>query len=314
MTNTTSTSTSAGTAAAPATLVTGATGTTGRRVTAGLIAEGTRVKAAARTAGRVTAHTGAEAVRFDWNEPATWTEALDGVDRAYLVPPTGSPDPAAVMLPFLRQARAAGVRRAVLLSSSAIPAGGPAVGRVHEQLPGLFEEWAVLRPSWFMQNFAGSAPHARTIREDGAILTAAGDGRVGFVDADDIAAVAVRALTGERAPDTDLILTGPQALSYTDAAAIISDVTGRPVVHRQLTYEELRDRWAARIPLEFATMLARMDRAIAEGAEDRTSDTVERITGRPPGTLRAFVERELRAGASRAHEPAEYHSPGPQRP
>ncbi|WP_030761556.1 NAD(P)H-binding protein [Streptomyces sp. NRRL F-2664] len=282
--------------ATPATLVVGATGTTGRRVTAGLLAEGRRVKAAARTA---TPHPGAQSVRFDWNEPATWADALDGVDRAYLVPPTGSPDPASVMLPFLHRARAAGLRRAVLLSSSAIPAGGPAVGRVHEELPRLFGQWAVLRPSWFMQNFAGSAPHARTIREDGTILTATGDGRVGFIDAEDIAAVAVRCLTGEDAPDTDLVLTGPEALSYADAATVITEVTGRPVVHRQLTFEQLRDRWAAATPLEFATMLARMDRAIADGAEDRTSDTVERLTGRPPGTLRSFVEREMRAAASR---------------
>ncbi|MEU6298094.1 NmrA family NAD(P)-binding protein [Streptomyces erythrochromogenes] len=278
-----------------ATLVIGATGTTGRRVTAGLVAKGRRVKAAGRTP---TPQPGAQPVRFDWNEPATWTGALDGADRVYLVPPTGSPDPAEVMLPFLHLARGAGVRRAVLLSSSAIPAGGPAVGRVHEQLPALFEEWAVLRPSWFMQNFAGSAPHARTIRDDGAILTAAGDGRVGFIDAEDIAAVAVHALTDGQAPNTDLILTGPQALSYADVAAIVTEVTGRPVVHRPLTFEELRDRWAAEIPLEFATMLAAMDRAIADGAEDRTSDTVERLTGRPPGTLRAFVEREVRAAAS----------------
>ncbi|MER5928951.1 NAD(P)H-binding protein [Streptomyces sp. NPDC002054] len=273
-----------------ATLVIGATGTTGRRVTAGLSAEGHRVKAAGRSATPVA---GAEAVRFDWNEPATWGEAVDGVDRVYLVPPIGSSDPAAVMLPFLRQARAAGVRRAVLLSSSAIPAGGPAVGQVHKELPGLFEEWAVLRPSWFMQNFAGSTPHARSIRDEGAIMSASGDGRVGFIDAEDIAAVAVRALTDDQAPNTDLILTGPQTLSYADVAAVIAEATGRPVVHRQLTFEELRDRWAAEIPMEFATMLAGMDRGIAEGAEDRTSDTVQRLTGRPPGTFRGFVEREV---------------------
>ncbi|MFD7487546.1 NmrA family NAD(P)-binding protein [Streptomyces mirabilis] len=273
-----------------ATLVIGATGTTGSRVVAGLIAEGHRVKAAGRSATPVE---GAEAVRFDWNEPATFGAALDGVDRVYLIPPIGSSDPAAVMLPFLRLARSAGVHRAVLLSSSAIPAGGPAVGQVHQALPGLFEQWAVLRPSWFMQNFAGFTPHARSIREDGVILTATGDGRVGFVDAEDIAAVAVRALTDEQAPDADLILTGPQALSYDDVAAIITEVGGRPVVHRHLTFDQLRDRWAAEIPLEFATMLAGMDRAIADGAEDRTSDTVQRLTGRPPGTFRAFAEREL---------------------
>lgn len=272
------------------TLVIGATGTTGRRVATGLIAEGHRVKAGSRSATPVA---GAQAVRFDWNEPATWGEALDDVSRLYLIPPVGSSDPAAAMLPFLREARTAGVHRAVLLSSSAIPAGGPAVGQVHQALPSLFEEWAVLRPSWFMQNFAGATPHARSIRDEGAIMSASGEGRVGFIDAEDIAAVAVRALTDDRAPNTDLILTGPQTLSYSDIAAIITEATGRPVEHRQLTFEQLRDRWAAEIPMEFAVILAGMDRAIAEGAEDRTSDTVQRLTGRPPGTFRAFVEREV---------------------
>ncbi|AWZ08325.1 MULTISPECIES: NmrA family NAD(P)-binding protein [unclassified Streptomyces] len=274
----------------PTTLVIGATGTTGRRVAAGLSAEGHRVKAAGR---RATPVAGGQGVLFDWNEPSTWDGALDGVERAYLVPPVGSPDPASVMLPFLHRARTAGVRRAVLLSSSAIPAGGPAVGQVHQALPGLFGQWAVLRPSWFMQNFTASTPHGRSIRAEGAVMSASGEGRIGFVDAEDIAAVAVRALADDRAPDTDLILTGPQTLSYSDVAAIITEATGRPVVHRQLTFEQLRDRWAAEIPLEFATLLAGMDRAIAEGAEDRTSDAVERLTGRPPGTFRAFAEREL---------------------
>ncbi|MFF1556193.1 NAD(P)H-binding protein [Streptomyces sp. NPDC058279] len=272
------------------TLVIGATGTTGSRVTAGLVAEGGRVKAASRTAGPVE---GAQPVRFDWHEPETWDEAVAGAGHVYLVPPIGSTDPAAAMLPFLRRAREAGVRRAVLLGSSAIPSGGPAVGQVHQALPGLFEEWAVLRPSWFMQNFVGHTPHARSIRAHGAIWSASGEGRVGFVDAQDIAAVAVRVLTDGQAPNRDLILTGPQTLSYAEVAATITDVTGRPVVHRHLTFEQLRDRWAAEIPLEFATMLADMDRRIAAGAEDRVSDTVERFTGRRAGGFRAFVEREV---------------------
>ncbi|MFE9643952.1 NAD(P)H-binding protein [Streptomyces sp. NPDC006365] len=272
------------------TLVVGATGTTGSRVAARLAAGGRPVKAASRRAIPVD---GACAVRFDWDDPASFEYALEGVDRVYLVPPPGSPDPAAVMLPFLQQARTAGVHRAVLLSSSAIPAGGPAVGQVHQALPGLFDQWAVLRPSWFMQNFTGNHTHARTIKAGGAIQTAAGDGRVGFVDADDIAAVAVRALTGTQAPNTDLIITGPQALSYGDIAAILTQVTGRTTTHRRLTYEQMRDRLAADMPAEFAAMLAGMDHAIAEGAEDRTTDTVQRLTGRPPRSFRAFAEREM---------------------
>ncbi|MEV2229218.1 NAD(P)H-binding protein [Streptomyces phaeochromogenes] len=272
------------------TLVIGATGTTGSRTAGQLIAAGHRVRAATR---RATPVPGAEPVRFDWGDPATHADALDGVDRVYLIPPLGDSDPASVMLPFLRQARAAGVRRAVLLSSSAIPEGGPAVGMVHQALPGLFDEWAVLRPSWFMQNFTGAHAHADSIRTDGTILTAAGTGRVGFVDADDIAAVAVRALTDDRAPNAELVLTGPEALSYDDIAAIVTEVTGRTVVHHRLTREQLRDRLAAFIPLEFATMLADMDRAIAGGTEDRTTGTVQLLTGRPPNGFRAVAEREL---------------------
>ncbi|MER5810932.1 NAD(P)H-binding protein [Streptomyces sp. NPDC002033] len=274
-----------------ATLVIGATGTTGSRTAARLIAAGHRVRAASR---RATPLAGARPVRFDWYDPTTFTGALDGADRVYLVPPIGDPDPAAVMLPFLRQARAGGVRRAVLLSSSAIPEGGPAAGAVHGALPGLFDEWAVLRPSWFMQNFTGTHAHADSIRTEGVIRTAAGSGRVGFVDADDIAAVAVRALTDDRAPGDDLVLTGPEALGHDEVAAVVAHVTGRPVVHHRLTCEELRERLAAVIPAEFAALLAAMDRAIAEGAEDRTTDTVERLTGRPPNPFRVVAERELR--------------------
>ncbi|MEV0224822.1 NAD(P)H-binding protein [Streptomyces sp. NPDC050704] len=272
------------------TLVIGATGTTGSRVATRLAAAGRRVKAASR---RATPVDGALPVRFDWDDPTSFEGALEDVGRVYLIPPLGSPDPATVMLPFLRQARGAGVRRAVLLSSSAIPAGGPAVGHVHRALPGLFPEWAVLRPSWFMQNFTGDLAHARTIRADGTIRTAAGEGRIGFVDADDIAAVAVHALTEPQAPNTDLIITGPQALSYGDIAATLTRATGRTITHRRLTYEQMRDRLAADMPVEFAAMLAGMDQAIAEGAEDRTTDTVQRLTGRPPSSFRAFAEREL---------------------
>ncbi|MBF6055110.1 NAD(P)H-binding protein [Streptomyces eurocidicus] len=275
------------------TLVTGATGTTGGRTARQLIAAGRRVRAASRGAARIP---GAEPVRFDWYRPDTYGDALRGTDRLYLVPPVGDPHPAAVMLPFLRQARAAGIRRAVLLSSSAVPAGGPATGEVHQALPGLFDQWAVLRPSWFMQNFTGTHAHARGIREDGLILTAAGTGKVAFVDADDIAAVAVHALTSDPAPNTDLVLTGPQALSHDDIAALLTEITGRLVTHHHLTYEQMRDHLATRIPPEFAAMLAGMDRAIAAGAEDRTTDTVQRLTGRPPHGFRETATRELTQG------------------
>ncbi|GCD47820.1 NAD(P)H-binding protein [Streptomyces paromomycinus] len=274
----------------PAVLVTGATGTTGSRLVARLTALGCGVRAASRRAAPVT---GARPVRFDWYDPATHAEALRGVDRIYLVPPVGDRDPAAVVLPFLDRARAAGVRRVVLLSSSAIARGGPAVGRVHDALPGLFDEWAVLRPSWFMQNFGGEHVHARSIRGDGVIATATGDGRVGFVDATDIAAVAAHALTDRSAPCTDLVVTGPEALSYDTVAAVLTRARGRTVMHQRLSHEQYRDRLAAAgVPGEFATLLADLDRSVADGSEDRTTDTVERLTGRPPRSFLTYAREE----------------------
>ncbi|MFI8188117.1 NAD(P)H-binding protein [Streptomyces sp. NPDC085946] len=277
------------------TLVIGATGTTGSRVTSLLTARGHRVRAASRRAAPAG---DATAVRFDWYDPATHEEALRGADRVYLVPPLATAEPAAVMLPFLERARAAGVRRAVLLSSSAIEAGGPAVGQVHRELPALFDEWAVLRPSWFMQNFTGDHAHARSVREEGTIRTATDGGRVAFVDADDIAAVAVEALTADRCPGPDLVITGPQALSHDEVAAVLTEETGRAVTHRRLTYEQLCAHLAREMPAEFAAVLAGLDRAIAEGAEDRVTDTVQRLTGRPPRGFRAHVRRALAPGTA----------------
>ncbi|MGW8377928.1 NmrA family NAD(P)-binding protein [Streptomyces sp. ODS28] len=279
----------------PTTLVTGATGTTGSRLAELLARGGHPVRAASRGGSPVP---GAEPVAFDWFEPAGHAAALDGAERVYLVPPVGVLDPAPAMLPFLERARDAGVRRAVLLSSSQVDAGGPATGAVHAALPGLFAEWAVLRPSWFMQNFTGRHLHAESIRDTGLITTATGRGRVAFIDADDIAAVAARALTDETAHNTDWVLTGPEALSYEEVAAVLSEVTGRPVRHEAVPAEEMRARYTREAPPEFAALLADLDRVIAEGAEDRTTDAVQRVTGRPP---RSFAEH--------AREHAQQHVP-----
>ncbi|MFF8437328.1 Rossmann-fold NAD(P)-binding domain-containing protein [Streptomyces bacillaris] len=125
------------------------------------------------------------------------------VDRVHLVPPPGAPDPAAVMLPFLR-----------------------------------------------------------------------------------------RALADDRAPNADLLITGPQVLSYADVAAVLTEVTGRTVVHQRLSRDAMAERPAAEMPAAFAGMPADLNLADAAGAEDRTADAVERITGRPPHGFRTVVARE----------------------
>ena len=264
------------------TLVTGGTGTTGRLVTALLRGRGL----SARTAGRGP---GAD-VRFDWADPAPHAAAVAGADRAYLVAPTGVADPAPLVDAFLDTALRAGLRRAVLLSSSAVAAGDPGLGEVHALVRERVPEWAVLRPSWFQQNVTGGHPLARSIREEGRIVTATGRGRLGLVDARDIAAVAVRALLDEPSHDTEHVLTGPEALSWSDVAELVSRARGRTVRHEAVDAEELTRRWvAAGAPEGFARSLAALDAAVARGAEDRTTDTVQRLTGRPPRALRDLL-------------------------
>lgn len=257
------------------TLVIGGTGTTGSLL-ANLLPD-------ARVGTRKPAKD--DHVRFDWDVPATFGAALEGVGRVYLIPPLGVADPAGVVESFLARARL--VRRVVLLSSSAVPESATGMGA----LPALVRtmpEWAVLRPSWFMQNFTGDHPVAAGVRA-GEIVTGTGDGRVGFVDAADIAAVAARALLDPLPHNTDHVITGPEALSYADAAAIITEVTGRPVRHRAVGTEEMTERLASALPREFAAVLAQLDEDIRHGAEDRVTTTVEDVTGKPPRSFRDFL-------------------------
>jgi uncharacterized protein YbjT (DUF2867 family) len=228
-------------------------------------------------------------VHFDWYDRGTWPAALDGCDRAYLLPPAGL-DLAPSMVPFIELARRNGVERLVLLGNSVFPMGGPGVGAVHQALAeGGPDDFVVLRPSWFMQNVTGKHYLARMVRDEDRIVTATGEGRVGFVDADDIAAVAVHALLDEKRPATELVLTGPEALSYRRVAQVVGAARGRPVAFESVTPAELVERLARTYPLPFAQALAELDAVIAAGAEDRVTPDVKRVTGRPPRSFEQFA-------------------------
>jgi uncharacterized protein YbjT (DUF2867 family) len=261
-------------------LVLGGTGTTGSRLAA-LLRDRTTVRVATRDP------VAPDHVRFDWSRPETHRPALSEVDSVYLVAPVAVADPVRLVGPFLAAARLAGVRRVVLLGSSAVPDGSPGMGA----LPGMVRampEWTVLRPSWFMQNFTGDHPVAAAIRTTGEIVTATGAGRVAFVDAGDIAAVAARALLDPVPHNTAHVITGPEAISYADAAATIGTLTGRRVVHRPVGAAEFAARLVGTgMSPRYAAFLAGLDEDIRNGAEDRVTSTVRTVTGRP---ARSFAE------------------------
>ncbi|MFY0648533.1 NAD(P)H-binding protein [Sulfitobacter geojensis] len=263
-------------------LVIGGKGKTGQRVVDRLTDSGAEVAVGTRTP------TGARDRFFDWADAAS-AASFEGCSAVYLVAPTDRTDHLDVMRPNLESAMERGVRRFVLLSSSMLDRGGPMMGGVHAWLADTAPEWAVLRPSWFMQNFS-EGPHAHTVREENAIYSATGTARVGFIDAEDIAAAAVACLTSTTPLNDDRILTGPGVLSYEDTARIMSDVTGRTIRHVALSTKELADRFEAQgLPTDYARMLANMDKTIRTGAEDRTTAGVVQLTGTAPGSFRSFA-------------------------
>jgi len=262
-------------------LVTGGTGKTGSRVAARI------GNNQARIASR---HPGPKGVYFDWTEPKTFEAALADVRGIYLVAPTRNGMQLEAMGPFLRQALSQGVRRFVLLSASLLPEGGALMGAVHAFLHQEAPEWAVLRPSWFMQNFTEGV-HFPTIRDEDAIYSATEDGRIAFIDAGEIASAAASLLLAPTAPNRDFVLTGPCAISYDEAATLISEAAGRSIRHCRISEAELAERWLRTgLPEEHARGLAAMDTLIANGAEARLTTEVEQIIGRPPISFQTFAE------------------------
>ena len=266
-------------------LVTGGTGKTGRRVAKRLHANGLTPRIATRSPK------GEDAVRFQWQDPTTFDDAFRGIQAIYLVAPTDTLDTMGAMQPGLEAAISAGVKRFVLLSASSIEEGGPMMGAVHAWLRGNAPEWAVLRPSWFMQNFS-EGQHLAPVLDDSAIYTATRDGCIGFIDAEDIASCAAALLTAPRVENTDYILTGPEAISYDAVAEVFSRQLGRTIEHKRLTREGIAQRFLdLGFPENYANTLAAMDDTIAGGSEDRVTGNVKALIGREPTSVDTFVER-----------------------
>lgn len=154
------------------------------------------------------------------------------------------------------------------------------------------------------ENFATQENHLKSIRAENKIYSATGPGRIPFVSAHDIAAVAVAALTAPDPPNREYLVVGPELLSYPDVAAGLSRVLGRRIAHVDLTEAELAQRYheSYGIPEQYADILAGMDTGIRNGAEEHNSlgGDVREVTGCPPRGFADFVEenRDLWAEAN----------------
>ncbi|MFB9902312.1 NAD(P)H-binding protein [Allokutzneria oryzae] len=257
------------------TLVLGATGSTGRRVAARLRAAGHPVRAASRTAD----------VRFDWADKSTWQPAVAGAYGMYLMAPHELPvDP-----DFVRCAVDGGVRRMVLLSSMAIEVMGDerlmAAERVVAE-SGV--DWTILRPNWFNQNFDEGVFQAAVAA--GELAVPLGDVRQAFVDADDIAAVAVAALTQDGHAGRSYEVTGPEALSFAEALGMIGKAVGRELTFRGESEDYIATMTALGLPREQVLADARAFEALRAQGDSTPTDAVRQVTGRAPKPFQTYVD------------------------
>ncbi len=264
-------------------LVTGARGKTGREVVAQLAERGVSVRAGSSAPGQ-----GAGAVRpvlFDWDEPATWRDAVAGVDAVYLMRPDIEDAPARIAELAAMVAHA----HVVLLSDQSAPDLPDASWERASELAvtGQVDRWTLLRPSWFHQVLTDPRYYLGSIRDDGVLPLSTDGERIAFVDARDIAAVAVASLLDpEGSSGAAYEITGPQALTLKEVAGLVASASGREVVAADPPIEEV----VAGLEPWFTGLMTNVLVRVQEGVFGRVAGDVERVTGRPPMSVASFVK------------------------
>jgi len=271
-------------------LILGGTGKTGRRIAGRLRAAGRPVRTASRTRGDVA---------FDLDDPKTWAPALDGVTAAYIIEPNlqaASTDSHARIPRLVTEAVDTGVRRLVFLSAGGADNDYHPLKPAEQAVRGSGVEWTILRPTWFAQNFSEDSWRPGIL--SGSLTLPTGDGRIPFIDAEDIAEVAATALTEDGHNGQVYVLTGPRAISFGEAADLIAKATGRTIRHIDVDPEVYIEQQVAEgIPRDVARMLTGVFTVIRNDQDAALADGVERALGRPPRPFEDYVAEGAAAGA-----------------
>jgi uncharacterized protein YbjT (DUF2867 family) len=269
------------------TLVLGGTGKTGRRVVQRLEARGLPV--------RVGSRSGQPA--FDWNDDSTWAPVLRGTGAAYVAyyPDIAMPGATKTVRAFTELAVEQGVERLVLLSGRGEEAAQQAEAEVQETCA----DATIVRCAWFMQNFSEAFLRDAVLGDE--VMLPAGGQLDPFIDADDIADVAVAALTEPGHAGQAYELTSPRLLTFADAVAEIAKATGREIRYVQVPLDAYAaGAAAAGIPPEVVGFLTYLFGEIL-GNSAYVTDGVERALGRP---ARDFADYAARAAASGVWTPS----------
>ena len=269
-------------------LVLGAHGKTGRRVVERLRARDLPVRLGSRSAQPP----------FDWHDPSTWRPALEGSRAAYIsyFPDLAAPGAPEAVGALAAVALDAGVEHLVLLSGR----GEEEAQRSEEALRRSGAAWTVVRSSWFSQNF--SEAHFREPLLDGELALPAGDVGEPFADADDIADVAVAALTEDGHEGEVYEVTGPRLLTFAQAVDEIARATGRELRYTRIGLDEFAGGLGQEgVPSEEVVLLRYLFGEVLDGRNAHVADGVQRALGRP---ARDFTEYARAAAVSGAWDPA----------
>jgi len=267
-------------------LVLGAHGKTGARVMALLQAAGHAVRAGSRNARPA----------FDWNDRATWGPALEGVSAVYIAyqPDLCVPGAVETVSDFYQAVAKAGVRKTVLLSGR----GEPEAEDAENALRATALDWTIVRASWFFQNFSENYFLEEIVA--GEITLPEGLAPEPFVDADDIAEIAVAALLdpeGGRHGGQLYELTGPEALDFPEAIRRIGQAAGRGIGCRIVTMDDYAAALGqAGLPPDLAWLVIYLFKTVLDGRNTPVADGVQRALGRPPRNFADYLARTAPTG------------------
>jgi uncharacterized protein YbjT (DUF2867 family) len=265
------------------TLVLGGTGKTGRRVAERLQARDLPVRIGSRSG----------APPLDWEDRSTWAPALQGTTAAYVsyFPDLAVPGAPEAIAAFAEQALEAGTRRLVLLSGR----GEEEAQRAEQALADSGADWTIVRCSWFSQNFSESYLLEPVLA--GEVALPAGDVPEPFVDADDIADVAVAALTQEGHSGRLYELTGPRLLTFADAVGEIARAAGREIRFVPVTIEQYAAALAEHdVPDDVVALITYLFTEVLDGRNASLADGVEQSLGRTPRDFADYARRTAAAG------------------
>ena len=271
------------------TLVLGASGKSGRRVAQQLIDRGLPVRLGSRTG----------TPPFDWNDRSTWAPVLEGISRVYIsyYPDVAVPGAVETIGAFADLAVDKGAKRLVFLAGR----GEAEAERAEDAVRDSGADVTIVRATWFAQNF--SEGFMREGIHSGVLALPAGDTPEPFVDVDDIADVAVAALTNDRHIGKLYELTGPRALTFAQAVEEIAQASGRTVRYQPVSLDEYASEMTVLgLPVEVIELTRYLFSEVLDGRNSQTTDGVERALGRPARDFATYAGDAAAAGAWAAEQ------------